>query len=193
MRPLVDQRRRQGWRVTLPPTSGRVQLAEVELDQAAVVTVDYESVGNAKVDDTARTIVVTQIDESQRERELPSRAQGNAWPVPAGRTRIFVELQNALPIRAQVSIAPGVAVTEVSPGEILQAAPFAVTTLRPPPYARQVRTVVLSGSCDFQANGQQWTQTANTPSCSLWTPAYGTLTAFSQLGAIIAVSWQITS
>lgn len=193
MRPLVHERRRQGWRVTLPATSGRVQLAEVELDEASVLTVDYESVGLSKVDDTARTIVTTQVGESQRERELPSRVQGNAWPVPAGRTRIFVELNTALPIRAQISIAPGVAVTEVSPGQILSAPPLAVQTLRPPPYARQTRTVVLAGSCDFTANGLTWTQVANTPSAMLWTPAYGTLGVFSAAGATVAVSWQITS
>lgn len=193
MRPLAHQRRRQGWRVTLPATSGRVQLAEVELDEASVLTVDYESVAGSKVDDTARTIVTTQVDESQRERELPSREQGNAWPVPAGRSRIFVELNTALPIRAQISIAPGVAVTEVSPGQILTAPPLAVQVLRPPPYSRQVRTVVLAGSCDFTANGLTWTQISGTPSASLWTPAYGTLGVFSAGGATVAVSWQITS
>lgn len=194
MRPLVDVRRRQGWRVTLPPGAGRRQLAEVEIDEPSVLTVDYEQVGVGKTDNIARVTVTTQIDESQRERELPSRLQGNAWPVPAGRSRIYAELTDPLEsIKVQISIAPGVAVTEITPGDIISAPPLAVQTFRAPPYARQVRVVVLTGSADITANGLTWTQTANTPSASLWTPAFATLGVFSLAGATVAVSWQITS
>lgn len=178
----------------LGPSTGRTQVAEVELDEPSVVTVDYEVLPpSTKTDNVARTIVVTQVDESQRERELPSRGQGNAWPVPAGRTRIFVERTGLDPIRAQISIAPGVAVTEITPGEILIAPPLAVQTFRAPPYARQVRTVALVGSIDFQANGNTWTQIANSPSMSLWTPAFSTIGVFSAAGGTFAVSWQVTS
>jgi hypothetical protein len=170
-----------------------VQLAEVQTDEPSVLTVDYESVAGAKVDDTATTIVTTQIDESQRERSVISRRQGNAWPVPAGRSRVFVELNTALPIRAQIAISPGVAVTETTPGEISPVPPAGTVVFVAPPYARQAHVIALTGTIDVTTDGNTWQQVAATPSMDLWVPAYATLSVSSALGGLVAVSYQITS
>jgi hypothetical protein len=196
MRPLVDARRRQGWRVTLVPGSGRVQLAEVELVEPAVLTVDYASPNpGGKTDNVAITTVETTIDEARRERELPSRAQGCAWPVPAGRSRIWSQLTGIDPLKVQVSIATGVAVTEVTPGELVSLVPAAPPVVfNAPPYARQVRVIALDGQIFATSAGVTWTQIANNPNCDLTVAAFSTISFTTPVApALLSVAWTVTS
>lgn len=141
----VMERTRQGWRAQITAsTTDRKQLCEVHAREASVLTVSFDVAAGANVDDGGFIIAETRIGEAVRTRSFLARAQGFAFNVPAGITRVFCQ-GFTKPYTAFVQVAPGLVTTE-RVGKIIPL-PIGGTNIQlSPAYARTVKVTVLQGT-----------------------------------------------